>query len=137
MINPQHKEWFIKCLMDVLIMTEREDIMITNPSASMQQEHDEVFKKDGKVERVPIGPQTWNIQFTTEKIKPRKKMGEFTFELGEDVEDKVSGSKGMVTARAQYHLGMNRYGITSESKKGAIPLVEWFDEPRLKHFTKA
>lgn len=61
-------------------------------------------------------------------------MQEFKYELGQPVEDIVTGFKGVIIGRTQYLTQCNTYGITPTelTKDGKRPDWEWFDEPRLK-----
>ena len=57
-------------------------------------------------------------------------MARFLYEIGDEVQDQVSGFKGIVVVRAQYFSGVNRYGLRScDLKKGdGLPGIEWLDE---------
>lgn len=59
-------------------------------------------------------------------------MSDFTFELGAEAKDSITGMAGIVTARAQYLGAGNRYmvepKIADPSKSSA---QAWFDEGRL------
>ena len=53
--------------------------------------------------------------------------------LGLEVKDKVTGFMGIVTARASYLTGCDKYGVTPiVDSDGRIHNPEWFDEGRLK-----
>ena len=61
-----------------------------------------------------------------------KKM-EFKFDTGDEVEDKVTGYKGMIIGRTQWHSNCNTYGVKSHDLKDGTPIGSvWFDEPNLK-----
>tara|TARA_Y100000034_G_scaffold8165_2_gene8934 strand:+ start:9664 stop:10155 length:492 start_codon:yes stop_codon:yes gene_type:complete len=58
--------------------------------------------------------------------------GEFEFELGSVLKDKVTGFKGVVTARSQFISDCNNYCLKPQELKDGIPIdVKWFDEPLL------
>lgn len=60
-------------------------------------------------------------------------MTEFKFELGEEVEDIITGLKGYIVGRCEHITGCNTYGIIGRKKKtdGDYPASHWLDEPRL------
>jgi len=60
-------------------------------------------------------------------------MAQFKFDLGQMVEDLVTGFEGSVMARAEYFRSTSRYGVCSRDIRDGKPLdLEWFDEGRLK-----
>lgn len=57
----------------------------------------------------------------------------FVFELGDHVQDKVSGFEGIVTGRADHSLGCDTFAVQPRHiADGALPNPTWFDEPRLE-----
>ena len=63
-------------------------------------------------------------------------MRDFKFILGEEVKDKITGFRGVVMARSEYHTGCNTYGLLSKTlTKDAKPAEwEWIDERLLTSF---
>ena len=57
----------------------------------------------------------------------------FIFKLGEILEDRVSGFKGICTGRADYLTGCRQYKIQPKGlNKSNLPWnAEWFDEEQL------
>lgn len=57
----------------------------------------------------------------------------FEFNLGSEVKDKITGFKGIVSARAEHLTGCNRYGVQSQKldEKGHPIEWQWFDEQQL------
>jgi hypothetical protein len=54
------------------------------------------------------------------------------FELGEELQDVVTGYKGIVMGRTDYFTGCVHYGLAArELKDGKTLDWEWFDETRL------
>lgn len=54
-------------------------------------------------------------------------------QLGQQAKDKVTGAKGIVTARATYLTGCDQYLIQPvASKDGAFVNGTWFDEGRIE-----
>ena len=54
------------------------------------------------------------------------------FELGEMLQDKVTGFKGVVLGRTEYFVGSVNYGLCSRTLNDGKPLDwEWIDEARL------
>ena len=54
------------------------------------------------------------------------------FELGEILEDKVTGYQGVVMARAEYFTDCVHYGLCARAaKEGKLPDWQWLDETRL------
>jgi len=64
-------------------------------------------------------------------------MHDFTFNLGDEVKDKITGYKGVIRARSQYLTGCNTYGIQSQklTKEEAPQDWKWFDEDQLSLLT--
>ena len=57
----------------------------------------------------------------------------FIFELGQEVEDIVTGFTGIVRSRSQWLTGCNTYGVVSRKLKDDKPQEPvWFDEHILK-----
>lgn len=58
----------------------------------------------------------------------------FKFELGQEVEDMVTGYKGHIVGRAEHLTGCNTYGIQRKWKptEEKVANSEYFDENRLK-----
>lgn len=53
--------------------------------------------------------------------------------LGTEVEDTLTGFKGIVTSRTQFLTGCARYGVQPRvDKDGKLPEVQTFDEITLK-----
>lgn len=61
-------------------------------------------------------------------------MFESKFEIGDLLEDKVSGFKGIVMAVTIYSTGCIHYGLAPQKVKedGSIGEWEWLDQSRLK-----
>jgi hypothetical protein len=60
-------------------------------------------------------------------------MAEFQFELGDHVEDTLTGIKGRITARCEHFSGCIQYGVCPKpSKKDFMPDDFWLDEQRVK-----
>jgi len=58
-------------------------------------------------------------------------------ELGREVRDKVTGFRGIATARCEFLYGCVRVGITPKIKKDGTPQsVEYFDEPQIEYVGK-
>lgn len=54
------------------------------------------------------------------------------FEVGEMLQDKVTGFKGVVMGRTEYFTGCDHYGLCSRVLKDGEPMEwQWFDETRL------
>ncbi|HDZ15335.1 hypothetical protein LCGC14_2159960 [marine sediment metagenome] len=54
------------------------------------------------------------------------------FELGELLEDKITGFKGTVMVRAEYFTGCTHYGLQcNELRDGKMVDWEWIDSGRL------
>lgn len=61
------------------------------------------------------------------------KSNDFKFELGEEVEEIVTGFKGIILARTNWLNGCNNYGVKSRNLKDGIPIVmQFFNEGHLK-----
>jgi len=61
-------------------------------------------------------------------------MTEFKFELGQKVEDKITGFSGIIMGRAQYLTQCNCYGILNQKLKDDTEKPKewyWTDESRL------
>jgi len=54
-------------------------------------------------------------------------MGNFKFQLGDKVKDKITGLQGTVTSRYDSLTGPNRYDVETDK-----PSETWFDEGRLE-----
>lgn len=52
--------------------------------------------------------------------------------LGQEVEDVVTGFKGIATSRTIYMRGCDRYSVSPPAKDGVLPEQEAFDEPDLR-----
>lgn len=53
--------------------------------------------------------------------------------LGVEVKDKITGYKGIATAKTVYLYGCTSYGVTPKiGKDGKREAPEWFDEGRLE-----
>lgn len=61
-------------------------------------------------------------------------MTNFKFGFGTMLKDKITGYKGIVTARTEYFTGCRHYGLlrVGLTEKGGVPDSEWFDESRLE-----
>lgn len=63
----------------------------------------------------------------------KKKEPEFQFNLGDEVEDVITGYLGIITCRCQWLHNCNTYGVKSKTLKDSKPMDnEFFDEPQLK-----
>ena len=70
-------------------------------------------------------------------IKKNKKDPKFKFDLGAEVEDLITGYKGIVIARTQWIYNCNTYGVRSTELKDGAPMEDkFFDEPALKEIKK-
>jgi len=59
-------------------------------------------------------------------------MNDFKFDNGSKAKSKITGFKGMITARADHLYGCNRYFITPPvNKDGALTEGYWFDEDEI------
>ena len=62
----------------------------------------------------------------------RKKEAKFKFDLGDLVEDKITGFKGIVTCRSQWLHNCHTYSVKPTELKDGIPQdAQGFDEPQL------
>lgn len=53
--------------------------------------------------------------------------------LGKEVEDKITGFKGIATSKHIYLTGCNQFGVQPKiDKDGKVPDIKYFDEGRLK-----
>ena len=59
-------------------------------------------------------------------------MENFKFELGQEVQDLISGFRGIILGRSQWTTGCNTYGLMPKVIKNTLKEAEWFDENRLK-----
>jgi len=58
-------------------------------------------------------------------------------ELGDEVQDKVTGFKGIAVVRSIYLQGCDRISVQSPvDKEGEIPEPQHFDDPQLKILKK-
>ena len=56
-----------------------------------------------------------------------------TFTLGAELEDVVSGFRGIATGRAEYLTGCTQYCLVPKvDAEGKVRAGEWFDEQRLE-----
>jgi hypothetical protein len=58
-------------------------------------------------------------------------MENFKFELGQEVQDQISGFRGIIAGRSQWTTGCNTYGLIPKVIKNTLKEAEWFDENRL------
>ena len=66
-------------------------------------------------------------------FKQEKSMGVFKHEMGVEVESRVAGIKGIITARSENLYGCNRYYIQPKiGKDGKVPDSWWVDEDDVK-----
>jgi hypothetical protein len=57
---------------------------------------------------------------------------EFKFKNGDEVVEKITGFKGIITGTCFYLTGCNQYLITAKcEKEGKEPVALWYDEGRL------
>ena len=60
----------------------------------------------------------------------------FEFELGEILEDKISGFRGVVVARVQYLNGNRQYGLQPFAEDSSkLPEIEYIGHNRLQLYT--
>jgi len=52
--------------------------------------------------------------------------------LGDEVQDTVTGFKGIAVARYEYLSGCARFGVQPKAVKNVLPKQATFDEPLLK-----
>lgn len=58
---------------------------------------------------------------------------EFEFKNGDEVKEKVTGFKGVITGTAFYLTGCNQYLVTAKPKdEFSEPVALWYDEGRLE-----
>ena len=55
----------------------------------------------------------------------------FKVKMGVKAKDRITGFKGVVTARAEYLTGCRQYLVQPSAKGGEWKGGEWFDEDRL------
>jgi len=59
-------------------------------------------------------------------------MPEFKFNLGDEVMDRITGFRGIITCRSQWISNCNTYGVMSRDLKDGVPMErQYFDEPNL------
>jgi hypothetical protein len=52
--------------------------------------------------------------------------------FGKEAKDKITGFKGIITAKCEYIYGCTQYGLTPKtSKNGEQKDIGWFDEGRI------
>lgn len=62
---------------------------------------------------------------------------EFKFENGDEVIEKITGFKGVITGTCFYLTGCNQYLITAKAKDGSKePIAIWYDEGRIDYIKK-
>jgi len=60
-------------------------------------------------------------------------MPKYSLKLGREVEDKITGYKGIVTSSTKFLTGCDRFEVQSRiDKDGMIPVSESFDAEQLK-----
>ena len=60
-----------------------------------------------------------------------------TIELGDEVQDIITGLTGIAITKAEYLWGCDRFAVQpQEIKDGKIVESTWFDEPQLTVITK-
>lgn len=58
---------------------------------------------------------------------------EFKFENGDEVVEKITGFKGVITGTCFYLTGCNQYLITAKAEnEGKEPVALWYDEGRIQ-----
>lgn len=60
------------------------------------------------------------------------KQAHFIFDMGDEVEDVISGFRGYVVGRFEYLTGCNHYGVEPKATKDGDTKYESIDEQRLK-----
>lgn len=56
-----------------------------------------------------------------------------TITLGKEGKDKITGFKGIITAKVEYLFGCNQYGLAPKvSESGEVKSIEFFDEGRIE-----
>jgi hypothetical protein len=61
---------------------------------------------------------------------------EFKFKNGDEVAEKITGFKGVITGTCFYLTGCNQYLITAKTKEGKEPIALWYDEGRIEFVKK-
>ena len=61
---------------------------------------------------------------------------EFEFSNGDEVTEKITGFKGVITGTCFYLTGCNQYLITAKAKDGKEPIALWYDEGRIELLKK-
>ena len=62
---------------------------------------------------------------------------EFKFKNGDEVTEKITGFKGVITGTCFYLTGCSQYLITAKSKDGKEPTALWYDEGRIEYVKTA
>ena len=57
---------------------------------------------------------------------------EFKFRNGDEVIEKITGFRGVITGTCFYLTGCNQYLLTAKSQDGKEPVALWYDEGRLE-----
>lgn len=66
-----------------------------------------------------------------------KKETNFKLNLGDEVEDIITGYSGIIVSRSQWLHNCNTYGVRSRKLKDDKPIeTHWFDEPQLQVLSK-
>lgn len=61
----------------------------------------------------------------------------FEFSNGDEVVEKITGFKGVITGTCFYLTGCNQYLITAKAEKeGKEPIALWYDEGRIELVNK-
>ena len=77
----------------------------------------------------------WIIIYRHKKER-EKKMND-KIELGDEVEELITGFKGIVMAKAQYLTGCDQIAIQPQGiNDGKFPASHWFDKSRIKILNK-
>jgi hypothetical protein len=58
-------------------------------------------------------------------------MKEQQIEMGDLVQDLITGFSGIVTAKTEWFNGCIRYALQGPTQEGKIPESQWVDEPQL------
>lgn len=67
----------------------------------------------------------------------KKKGTDFKLDLGDEVEDIITGFRGVVVCRSQWLHNCNTYGVKSKELKEGKPMeTQHFDEPQLEVLAK-
>jgi hypothetical protein len=56
---------------------------------------------------------------------------EFKFRNGDEVIEKITGFRGVITGTCFYLTGCNQYLLTAKSQDGKEPVALWYDEGSL------